>query len=386
MTGSQKFIFLFIILTSSLGRVMSHLYLPSLPAIAQDLNVDRNLIQLSVAIFLIGFSVSQLIYGPISDYFGRRTPLFIGLLIASLGTILGIMANSLSVFLVARLLQGIGSGAGDAITRAMKMDVYPKDVFVEYVSYFSIGSVLIGVFSPLVGGYIQHHSYWQYNFVALLSYIVVLLLMLLYITETNQFKMASLQPKLLISKIKHILANRQFLGFIYSIVLAYGGVGAWLTSGPFLIQKQLGYGPITYGKFALGLGAGFAVAAFINAKLSKFVPITTLILLGFGIMLLSGVILLISCHYDLTLTFLFLAIQTFVVGTSFVLPNAFAGGLLPFNKSAGLAGSIIGTAQIFGGAVFSLVISLSNNATQLPLSLAFILLSIMGMFIVRIQK
>ena len=150
-----------ILLVSSLGQVTSDLYLPSLPSMAKGLDVNTNWIQFTIAIYMTGFSLSQLIYGPWSDAIGRRFPLLIGLSINFVGGLICWFSPNIYLLFLGRFIQGLGVGAANSLVRPILRDLFEKEELAIYNSYLAISGVFILSTAPVLGGYIQHYAGWR---------------------------------------------------------------------------------------------------------------------------------------------------------------------------------------------------------------------------------
>ena len=156
------------ILFSSFGQVASDLYLPSLPDIAVSLNTNSHLSQATVFFYMIGYSVSYLVFGPLSDAIGRRHPLIFGLTLCLIGTILCLTANSIWQLMIGRCIQGFGAGSGVVIASAIVRDLFEGSNLAKIYSYLGVSNIIMIANAPLLGGYLQHLFGWRSNFIFLL--------------------------------------------------------------------------------------------------------------------------------------------------------------------------------------------------------------------------
>ncbi len=364
-----------ILLVSSLGQVMSDLYLPSLPAIARDLKVDTHYIQLTVALYMLGFCVSQLIYGPLSDAIGRRKPLLFGMALCVLASVLCTFSINIYMLYLGRLLQGLGIGAGTALARALLRDLFEHETLAKYNSYLAMSTVIILTIAPILGGYIEYYAGWRFNFSFLSLYgMLVLYLFYFNIRETNQY----LHPEnftlpVIARNVKTLLTSTTFLRFAFCPLLTYGGILAWLTAAPIVLQERVGLNPVEFGWLYVVSGLGFASGGFINANFVEKFGINKMMCLGFLLQLGAGLFMLgfYLLGYINTVVII-LPIMVYMMGSSLVFPNSSAGAFGPFAKIAGSAGAVFGFMQVLGGVVSSSVISMMHDDNQLPMAMAFI--------------
>lgn len=378
-----------ILLISSLGQVTSDLYLPSLPNMAKSLNVDTHWIQFSIAIYMVGFSVSQLIYGPWSDAIGRRTPLLIGLSINFIGGLTCWFSPNIYMLFLGRFLQGLGVGAANSLARPILRDLFDKEKLAIYNSYLAVSAVFILSTAPVLGGYIQHYAGWRYNFLFLSLYgLLILCAYYCRVPETSQhhhkdnFK---LQTVLINAKI--LVKNPIFLRFSLCPLLTYAGILAWLTAAPIVLQEKVGLNSVQFGWLYIFSGIGFATGSILNVKLVTRVGIDKMMELGFFCQLVAGGLMLIFYLLGYINTFVIIVpIILFMMGAGLVFPNSSAGALIPFPKIAGMAGALFGFVQILGGIISSSAIALAQDENQFPIAIAFITTALLSVLIFRVFK
>jgi len=186
----SNFIFFTIIcLAGCLPLVASDIYAPSLSDIAVKLHTHVNTVQLTMAIYMFGNGLAQLIYGPISEGIGRRTPLLVGMAIMLVGTSICLFANTIQIILAGRFVQGIGAGAASSLWRSMFRDRYQGDELAKYSSYLVVVITFIIPPAPGLGSYLQHYFGWRASFLFVGVYLgVTLLITFRYLVETNQKK------------------------------------------------------------------------------------------------------------------------------------------------------------------------------------------------------
>lgn len=179
-------LFFIILLTSCLTGISSDIYAPSISTIAADLQSSIDDVQWSMAIFMLGVSISQLIYGPLSDGVGRRFPLIIGLGISIIGSIICYRAPTMTILILGRFIQGIGAGAGASLWRTIFRDCFSGAELAKYGAYLSILIVFIVPAAPTLGGYLQKYFNWRASFLFLILYsMAVLTLVIIFFKETS---------------------------------------------------------------------------------------------------------------------------------------------------------------------------------------------------------
>ncbi len=378
--------FITLVLFAALGQIGSDLYLPSLPSIASTFHASISLTQLSVALYMLGFSFSQLIYGPLSDATGRLKPLYVGLSIFLVGSLVCLFATSIHLLILGRFLQGLGVGAGITLSLSILRDVFDGPNLAKYTSYLTMINIVLMASAPLLGGYLEYYFGWRANFVFLLAYVIIVMVCIsIFIAETNEFKSKEhLRPSVIKNNLLLILRSNEFWGYGGCIFFAYAGILAWLTLGPILLQETIGLTPVQFGWIAFIVSISFIIGALINAKLVCQYGIKKMVFIGLYFWLLSAILLtLFSIIQLLNIYVIVIPVIFFIIGVGFVMPSSFAGGIIPFRKIAGIAGALLGFTQIIGGFASSSIISFMPDDNLWPLTMVLLVSSIVGLAIFK---
>ncbi len=387
-TESMKKGFLFfayLFLLSCLGQITSDIYLPALPAIQASLRTTTHMAQMSLALFMYGFAFSHLIFGPLSDSLGRKRPLMYGTVVAIAASILCQLTTSIDWFLVGRILQGIGVGASAALFRSILRDVYSGNKLAKVGSFLSISRVVLLACAPLIGGYLLHFFGWRSCFIFLEIYAGICLLATVWILpETNRYQ--HLHKSNIISVAKNtwtVLKNPIFVGYSFCNLAAFGGIAAWLTSLPFILQEVVGLSPVEFGWVAALAGLFFIIGGLINAILVERFGLSIMLKVGLAIMFIAGAIMLaFGLDGKINVVVIMVPVIIYIIGSSMVFSNSYAGAFHPFPKIAGTAGAVFGFLQILGGAIGSMLMSYAKAYNQIPLSIVLLGTSLMAFLVV----
>ena len=176
MTREEIKTLLITVCMAACGMLGVDIHLASMPHIMQYLHTNEMHMQQSISGFLLGMGLSLLIYGPLSDAYGRKPLVIIGLLIATLASFVCAYSDSIQMFLVCRLLQGIGAGVCMGLGRTIAIDVLQGERFTTVGSYFGMFLSLSPLLAPMLGGYIEHNLGWQANFFVLSGIMFVVLI------------------------------------------------------------------------------------------------------------------------------------------------------------------------------------------------------------------
>ncbi len=362
-------------LAACLTGFAADIYIPSFLTMSQDLGSSISHVQQSMGIFLFAVSISQLIYGPISEIIGRRLPLVMGLIIALIGSLICYSANNINTLLIGRLIQGAGAGACACLWRAILKDSLSHDEISKYAGYLGIIMVFVVAASPALGGLMESYLNWKYSLLIVVIYIfITLILVLWYLSETNihhhnnQMSFAFFK-----NAFSSLLSSKIFMGYSICVFLTYGAFFSWFVMGPVLLIGQIGVKPDVFGVINLVIGgSAMALGGLLNGKIVGKLGKSFMLHLGWGLIFLSGVMILIwNIFWPQTSISLVVFVFIFLFGATFIWPNAFTEAFAPFAKIAGCASTLYSMMQLGGGAVIG---SLSSLLPKSSNSLAVILI------------
>ena len=383
MTLKDKLImFVVIVLAVCLTQFASDIYTPSVSAIATALQVSVGQVQWSMAIYMFGVAVSQLIYGPLSEGIGRKSPLIAGMLIMLLGSGIAYFSPSMNWLLLGRLIQGCGAGACASLWRSVFRDIFTGDDLAKYGSYFTIIITFIVPTAPALGGYLQHYGGWRASFLFMLGYALLsLILMLIGFRETSQHHHKDrLQLSYIKSTYATLLTDHHFMGITLATFLSYGALFASVATFPVLLMHLLNVSPVAFGWISFaGCGGAYALAGFLNGRLVKRFGMLNMVRFGFITMVVAGLWLIGQwLLLGLGVWGVVLPVVLFNFGATFLWPNAFAAAFTPFGHIAGYAGALYGFMQICGGAVLGGLIAYLPKQTPLPLAIVIIAAAVLS--------
>lgn len=331
------------------GPLSTDLYLPSLPLLASVFATDAASVQLTLSVFLVGFAVSQLVYGPMSDRFGRRPVILGGVAVFVVASVACTFAQSIEQLVAARFFQAIGACCGPVLGRAVVRDVYGRDGAARILAYMATAVALGPAIGPVIGGMLTTAFGWRANFVLLLVFgAVILAAAALLLEETNVHRdPLALRPGRLAANYATLLRDRAYVGYMLCASFVYSGIFAFISGSSFVLVDGLGLTPELYG---LSFGAavtGYMTGSFAAGRLSAAFGPARMVSFGTVVLMLGGLSGLAWALADgpsvpaiLTSMFVFLA------GAGLTLPNTMAGAVGPFPAMAGLASALLGFVQM----------------------------------------
>lgn len=339
--------------------------------------------------FFIGLGLSQIIYGPLSDAFGRKKIILLGSIIFFLGTILCIFSKNFNVFLCGRFIQGIGVGAMVCISRAITKDMFKDKLLVKALSYIGMGLAIMPAISPVLGSYIQYYIGWKYEFIFMLLYSLFLqLAVTFFIPETNENK--HIKPmKTIIKEYFIILSDHIFLinviiaSFIISMIYIFYSLSS------FYFQKYYYWSEIEYSQVAILIAMSLLLGRKVNIYLISLISGNQIIFFGSIVALASSISTFILFYIGFnTILIVLISICLYSISGGIIFSNTFVGATNRYTKTAGLASAMYGVMQMtivfFLITTSSMLDSLNNVTTIFVFLILFSLLStIMSSFLIK---
>lgn len=354
-------------LLAAFGPLSIDMYLPALPQIAKDFGAPLSSVQLSLASFFVGIALGQIFYGPFTDRFGRKLPLYIGLSLYGFASFLCATTSQVEGLIVFRFLQALGSCAGVVISRAIVRDMYRPH---ESAKIFSLIMLIMGVapiLAPVLGGFLTHVAGWRSIFwiLTVLSFITIVAIAL-FLKETK-----GPDESVKFSRTFHVylevLKDQTFLAFTIPLSFVYAGMFAYITGSPFVFIEHFKFTPGDY-SILFGVNAfGLILFSQVNARLlRKFSP-ETMISKTLPVTAAAGFVLFLTGVFHLPVWVICPVLFIFILTMGLIAPNAAACALTNQKKSAGSASALMGTIQFTISALCSSLVSKLHNGTVMPM-------------------
>ncbi len=360
-------IFTLIVLTG-LGALSMNVFLPSLPQMAEYFGAEYGVVQLSVALYLGVNAALQLLVGPLSDRYGRRPVMLVGVAIYCLASLGCLWAPDVITFLVFRMIQA-SVVVGLVLGRAVVRDLYPRDQAASMIGYVTMGMAIVPMVGPVIGGALGQAFGWKANFWLLFGAgLVILLLAWADLGETARKGEGRLRDQF--AQYPTLLLSRRFWGYSLSSTLASGAFFAYLGGAPLVGARIFGLEPALLGLFFGAPALGYFFGNLISGRFSVRVSVDRMILWGALITVagLSTGLGLFFVGYKTALVFF--GSMTFVgLGNGMVLPNATSGMMSIRPDLAGTASGLGGSIMLAGGASLSALsgVILSQSDQAYPL-------------------
>jgi DHA1 family bicyclomycin/chloramphenicol resistance-like MFS transporter len=376
--GSRKLIILLTALVA-LGPVSISLYIPSMPAIGAEFGVNAGLVQRSFTIFIAGFAAAQLVYGPLADRFGRRPVLIGGLFLYIAASLACAVSPSIKVFLVARLIEGLGACVGPVVARAVVRDRFERADAVRAFAFIGTAIAIAPALGPLIGGFLEVWLGWRSAFLFLVGYGALMTgLVLARLEETIPMRdPEATSPVRLIRNYSSLLSNGRYLGYLAPITFSFGGLFAYNAAAPFLFIDEIGLSPDHFGMLAVFTVAGYATGSWLAGWLGGRIETRRTVITGLAAMgVATAAMLLLSG--ELSLVRVIAPMVLFVFGFGLLMPSCTAAALHPFPRIAGSASAMMGFLQMGIGAGSSLVISLVYDGAATSLAVVMAIMAVLA--------
>jgi len=357
------------------GILAATMYLPSLPAIGGQLQAPAEVLPLTLTVYFITFAGGQLIYGPLSDRYGRRPLLLGGLAIMVAGSAACALAESLSALLWSRAMQGLGAASAMATGRAIINDVYDRTNAARATSMVSASLAVAPIVAPMLGGLVEHYLGWRANFwISGGVTLVVALLLLRRLPETHPptGETGSLLRGIMRSY-AFLLGSRAFLTLGLLNLGIFAGLHSFNASAPAVLIGSMGVTPLNYGMLiALG-SAGFLAGALISARLGSRLGLLRLIDLGVLCMLAGagGLWIWAELFGDSILVIIAMRVL-WAVGMGLALPNSAVAAIGVNPATLGAGAALSGFLQTAGGGLGSAVTTLFPAGDDTSLAVVFV--------------
>ncbi|MBA0034871.1 multidrug effflux MFS transporter [Pantoea sp. BIGb0393] len=363
----------FILILSALMAITSlstDIYLPAMPLMAQELHGDA---ELTITGFLIGFCIAQLIWGPLSDHFGRKVPLFIGLVLFVMGSVGCALSSDITQIVFWRVFQALGACTGPMLARAMIRDLFARTRAAQMLSTLMVVMAIAPIAGPLLGGQMIKVTSWHTIFWLLAAIGCVMLILMCWLPETlpaDKRIKASLTGAF--SNYLALLKNRHFMRFTLCVAFYYVAAYAFITGSPFVYITYFGIDAQHYGwLFALNV-VGLMAVSMVNRRLVHRYPLESLLKMAVTTATLAALILALSAKLDFGgILMIILPVFVFFSMNGIIAATSTAAAMDTVPNMAGSASALIGSLQYGSGIISSLLLALLSDGT--PWTMAWII-------------
>ena len=341
-------------LLTGLGPLSMDLYLPSLPDIGRVLHASTGEVQLTISSYLFGFAVGQILYGPISDRFGRKPVLLAALALYGVASVVCAATQSIETLMAVRFVQALGGAGSIVLARAVVRDLYTGVRAGRELSLMGSITAFAPIVAPVIGGVLQTAFGWRAGFILLVIFAAIsgstaarLLPETLHKRTPGPFSLASMG-----ALYRSVLEHRGFLANLGILTTSFVGLYAWVSAASIVMQGVYGLSPLAFGTtFAVG-AAGYMLGTSLAARIVMRLGLDRTIGIGAVALAAGGLATAAVVALGLTdIAWLVGAMTIYLAGLGLAMPQTMAAALTPFPDRAGTASSLMGFMQQSCGAI-----------------------------------
>ena len=355
--NSRSFLLITMGLLSAFGPFVTDFYLPAFPVITDYFHTSASMIQLSLTAGMLGLGGGQLLIGPISDKYGRKLPVIVAMLLFIVATLGCIYAQSIELFLVFRLMQGVAGSGGVVVSKSVAADLYKGRELTKFFSMLMVVNGLAPILAPVFGGMLINVTSWKGIFWALFGLGIALLVLNLNLKESLS-RERRVKGSIFSSfrNFGSILKNKKFMFYVLAQSFAMGFLFSYISSSPFVFQEHYRLSPvgfsICFGINAFGIMLGSWLVSFIPEKmalLSGGISLMLLSVLFSSVLYVGGSIIIVECCLFLLM-----------VALGLILPTTSSLGLNLEPENSGSASAILGFVPFLMGSIVSPLVGIGN--------------------------
>ncbi|OGA13338.1 MAG: hypothetical protein A3H32_10095 [Betaproteobacteria bacterium RIFCSPLOWO2_02_FULL_63_19] len=364
---------------SLIGPLAIHMYLPAMPVIKSTFEVSDALVGWTYSAALVVMAAATLIYGSLSDRYGRRPVLFAGLLFFTIGSVVSGLAGSFCGLIAGRVIQALGAGCGLTLARAIARDAYGHDELVKVIAYLTMAYTLGPLMATLFGGVLVDTAGWRSLFaLAAAAGVLIAAASGLVMYETHPKSDSQRKPSGFIREYAALFSHARFTAFVLQSGFSSGVFYPLAAAASFLMKDHLGRSGTEFGVYFIAFPIGYFLGNLLSSRLSQRFGIENMVLIGslvnfaaIGIQTAS----VLAGYLSPLILFVPGGLSSF--GQGMALPNAQVGAMRVIPSLAGTAAGVGVFCQVFIGAVFAQMYSLFADGTPIPMAATVMTASIL---------
>jgi MFS transporter, DHA1 family, multidrug resistance protein len=355
------------------------MYLPALPALETYFKATEGAVQLTLAMFIVGFSLGQTLYGPLTDRFGRKPPLYIGMLVYTLSSGACALAASVNALTALRLLQSLGACAGSVISRAMVRDLFPPEETRRVYSALILVMGVSPLLAPLFGAYMLLWFGWKAIFLSVMIVGALATVGMFFRLPETLPSARPLSFGYVFATYGALLKDRFFLGAALATGFSSAGMFAYIAGSPFIFINLFGVRPDHFSWFFGLNAAAVVIGAQVNGRMLHGHAPEKVMRSAAYVQAIAGVLLLgASLAGAKSLASIALPLFLCLCTIGFVFPNAVALALANHGQVAGMASALLGTLQFSMAGIATLALGAIDSTTAFPMSAIICFCGVMG--------
>ncbi len=370
---------------SALGPVGMQILLPALPVIKQKFYVTNDVAQLTLSLSMLAIAIGTLVYGPLSDKFGRKRVMLVGIIITIFGSIVCFVADSIMLLISGRFIQAFGGAVGLVLARAIVRDIYGPEEAARVIATLVMVMVVLPMMSPALGGELMQRFGFESVFIVIaFASAIAFVFLFLWLPETLAKPVPFEGVKSMLMTFSKLFASRVFCGYAFCVTFVSVVFFSFISAAPEIMVSVLKRPPTEYGYYFIMIPAGFMTGNYVARHYGRTISIDNMIAIGASIGVFGIVLALLLQTLGMSSPVaLFLPIALAVFGNGITLPNAQAAAINEFPEYAGTASGLTGFLQMAVSSVAAQAVALIFNGTVYPLLGLMLVASIISLLIFR---
>lgn len=359
----------FLGIMSAMAPLATDMYLPALPELSAEFSASTSATQLTLTMTLLGMAIGQIFLGPLSDMYGRRRPLFFGMIAFALVSAGCFYASSIEPFLALRFLQGFAGASGIVIARAIARDVAEGVELTRFLSVLMLVNGLAPILAPVAGGQILVLGSWRIIFAVLAAIGVLLALWTLKTRETLPAEKRQASMVASFHAFPALLRDRYFFGHCLVQCFVFGAFFSYISGSSFVFQNIYGVSAQEYSLIFGGIGTGLFLAGLLPARLAGRVKDIVMLKASLLVPLVGSALLLVAFATGFAPLALVIGLLFFTIVPLAVMGTAsFSLALSRQGKNAGAASALIGFFSMVLGGLMMPFVGIAGDHTAIPMA------------------
>lgn len=367
-SGKNFFLTVFLGIMTAMAPLSTDMYLPALPEMSMDFGISASLTQLTLTMTMFGMALGQIFMGPLSDRFGRKIPLLCGMAVFTAASFGACLADSITIFLVFRFLQGFSGASGIVIARAIARDVAEGPELTRFFAVLMLVNGVAPIAAPVIGGQILRFADWRAVFAALVLIGMAQFVSTLLYRETLCPAERIRSVRQSFSKFPLLMRDRYFRGHCLLQLFFFGSFFSYIGGSSFVFQNVYHVSAQTYSLIFGGIGVGLFLAGMVPARLAGRVRDEKLLETSLFIPLIGSVFLLAGFLLNAPMIYTLLVLFVAIVPLSVMGTASFSLALSQQGRNAGSASALLGFSQMILGGAMMPIVGAAGDSNPIPMA------------------
>ncbi|WP_407443831.1 multidrug effflux MFS transporter [Rhodococcus sp. (in: high G+C Gram-positive bacteria)] len=368
-------------LLAAVAPLAIDMYLPAFPEMAEEFDTSASAIQLTLTTFLLGMAIGQLVFGPLSDRFGRRPLLLVGTLACAAFSAASALAPTIELLAGARFVQGFAGAAGIVLGRAVIADRAEGVAAAKLFSLLVVINAVAPIIAPLVGGVIVTNAgwravYWVLAGLSVLMFVAVLLL----VPETHPVERRTQGgASAMLRDAREVLRNRRYVGYTLAYAFAFGVMFAYISASPFVLQNVHGMSTGWYTVAFTANAIGLVIGSIANDNIVRRIGSGRTLLIGLTILASMSVLMLINSLAGPAMWVTLILLWCTMSSLGLIIANATTLALGQAQRAAGTGSALLGALQFLLAAAIAPLVGIGGEDTAVPMAVAMVVSGVIAL-------